>query len=39
MTDTEKELIIKDISSRLPYGLKLQVNLKYGDNGHKGGIL
>lgn len=38
MTDIEKELIIKDISSRLPYGLKLQVNLMYGDNGHKEGF-
>jgi hypothetical protein len=38
MTQEEKELLLKDLSARLPYGIKLQVRLDYGDNSHKEGI-
>ena len=38
MNEDNKKLLIKDLCSKLPNGLKLQVNLIYGDNGHKEGL-
>lgn len=34
----EKELLLKDLSSRLFYNPWVQFNLEYGDNGHKEGL-
>ena len=38
MTQEDKKLLLTDLSARLPYGVKLQVRLDYGDNNHKEGI-
>ena len=37
MTQEDKNLLFKELSARHPYGVKLQVRLDYGDNGHKEG--
>ena len=37
MTQDDKDLLFKELSARHPYGVKLQVRLDYGDNGHKEG--
>ena len=38
MNQEEKELLLRDLCSRVPYKVKLQVEFNYGDNGHKEGI-
>lgn len=38
MTDEEKRLLACDLAARLPFDVKCQFTLKYGDNGHKEGI-
>ena len=38
MTWEDKDLLFKELSTRHPYGVKLQVRLDYGDNSHKEGI-
>lgn len=38
MTESDRRLLIVDLSARLPYKPKVQFNLKYGDNGHKEGL-
>jgi hypothetical protein len=38
MTDEEKNLLIIDLTARIPYNVRLRVNLQYGDNGHKEGL-
>ena len=35
--EEDKKLLSIDISARLPYNIKCQFTLKYGDNGHKEG--
>ena len=35
--EENKKLLSIDISARLPYNIKCQFTLKYGDNGHKEG--
>lgn len=37
MEQENKKLLSIDISARLPYNIKCQFTLKYGDNGHKEG--
>ena len=36
--EEDKKLLSIDLSARLPYNIKCQFTLKYGDNGHKEGI-
>lgn len=38
MEQENKKLLSIDISARLPYNIKCQFTLKYGDNGHKEGV-
>ena len=38
MTNKDRKLLVLDLSSRIYYGVKPQVHLQYGDNGHKEGI-
>lgn len=38
MTESDRRLLIVDLSARLPYKPKVQFNLRYGDNGHKEGL-
>ena len=38
MAQEEKDLLLRDLCARLPYDVIVQVNLQYGDNGHKEGL-
>lgn len=38
MTQEDRKLLLIDLCARLPFDIKCQFTLKYGDNGHKEGI-